>query len=247
MQDTQAIVLAAGKGTRMGGDTPKVLREIAGKPIIFWSLTLLKELGINKPVVVVGYKSELVKQRISEFGFDVIYAEQPDSTGTGDSVRIGLDKVEAKYSSVLVLFADDSALYKSSTIREFINQHISSHNKSTFLVIKSEVPLPIGGLLLDINNDILKVVTKDEMIDRGISENFVLCGAFVFNRNWLAENIIKIKPSLTSGEYPLPGLISVALENKEFIKAYQLKDSNEWNSVNTPEELQETENKKLTK
>jgi bifunctional N-acetylglucosamine-1-phosphate-uridyltransferase/glucosamine-1-phosphate-acetyltransferase GlmU-like protein len=93
-----AIVLAAGKGTRMGGDLPKVLFEAAGKPLVRWVLDALAAAGVSDRIVVVGYRGELVKQALADLP-GVSFALQTEQRGTGDAVAAAAELLRARLAA----------------------------------------------------------------------------------------------------------------------------------------------------
>ena len=87
-------------------------------------------------------------------------------------------------------------------------------------------------------------MTKQEMLDASISRHEVVCATFIFDIRWLFENIKLVKKNPLSGEYPLPSLIKIAADKKSYLKTSKLPNHNEWQSINTEEELKEAEVKK---
>jgi len=245
MENICAIVLAAGKGTRMGKGAPKMLRKLLGKPLIFWTLDLIENLGLlKKTIVVIGYKAVLVERTIKKMGFNPIFVRQDEQLGTAHSLQTGLVKVPKNTEHVLVLFSDDAVLYKTETIREFINDHITHGNNATLLTHKTEGKLDIGGLKRDKRNEIVGVLTRQQLLENRDRKSEVLCGGFCFKKDWIEKMLPQIKPSSVSGEYPLPGIISVAISNKQLVNSFNLENKDEWTSINSPVELSEAEDKK---
>ncbi len=237
MKNLCAVVLAAGRGTRMGGDLPKVLYDLAGKPIILWTLETLKDCGFGEILIVVGYKSELIQNVVTKAGFEVKFVKQKELLGTANSLELGLRSLSIEVCDVVVLFGDDSAFYKRDTIRDFVKFHDTRKNIGTFLVSYLSKPNPIGGLEIDNRGKVSGVLTKSEIEGRGLRSYAVLCGMFCFDKEWIQGNISKVEKSTLSGEYPLPAIYKVALNSGQSIDTFVLKDSNEWMSINTVEEL----------
>lgn len=243
MKDTGVIILAGGRGTRMDSGIPKVLQMVADKPIIFWTLDLINSLKIKNVVVVTCHLEDVLKKTIDEAGYSVKYQSQVEPLGTAHAVKIGL-KGLGSCKNVLVLFGDDSALFKSDSIRGLLETHIDSNSVMTATVLKRTQPTSVGALQLDEKNNVIDVVSKSEMEEMGITTNFILCGAIVFDYKWLANNITKVKKGKFKGEYPLPALFGILAKTNKYAKLYELKSELEWNSVNTPEELSDTDIKK---
>ena len=237
MENVCAVILAAGKGTRMNSQVPKSLLKISKKPLIFWTLEKINKAGIKEQVVVVGFKSEEVKKEIFKAGFDVKFAKQKVLNGTARSLQTALTKIDDSTKTVLVLFSDDSAFYKPETLIEFLKYHIKKHNNVTFLVSNLKKISDIGGLDLDNKGHVIGVLTRSQLIQKGVKQYPVLCGAFCFNLEWLKNNIKKIKMNDYSKEYPLPQIYKIAISEGSFVDTFPLKDSQEWMSVNTIEEF----------
>ena len=227
----------------MGGTTPKVLLKIKGKPIIFWAIESLLKIGIDDIYVVVNFGAEKIKKSVGGEYPEVKFVHHTGVLGTGGSTRAAVDKIELK-NTVLVLFGDDSALYKSATLKRFVMAHEKAQNTATFMTISFDKPSAIGGLLIDEDGRVLGVMTKSELEESRCGRHQVACGAFCFDRKWLKENIGLVKKSDSSGEVPLPGLIYVGAEKGEFARTFEISDSNEWGSVNTKDELKEVRRKK---
>ncbi len=243
MGQFSAIILAGGKGVRMNGNIPKVLQELQGKPLIFWTLEMLEEVGLKEKIVVTGFKSEAIVKNISKEGFKVKFVKQKKPLGTADAVKIGLGEISNSIN-VLVLYGDDSALYKTETFRGMLDFHIEHGGPITLLTLPVGLPQKVGGVEKDDDGNIIDVLSVSEMKDMGIAENEVLCGAFCFQSKWLRSNIKKIKKGKLKGEYPLPVLIKMAGDQKSYAKSFMISDPDEWSSVNTLQELNEADKKK---
>lgn len=245
MKNVVALVLAAGRGTRMNGELPKVLYPMAQKPLIYWPLTLLEKIGIKKVYVITGYKSDEVKKAIKDMGFKVSYIYQEKLLGTANSVKVSLPLLPKSTKNILILFGDDSALYKPKTIRNFIEYHLRKKNKATLLTLERKAVSDIGGLKADSEGRIVGVLTQSEILKSKVKKHQILCGAFLFNKKWIEENLPDIKPSEFSGEYPLPGIIKLAAQKNEPVDGFKLTDITQWYSVNSKAELKEAEKLKM--
>lgn len=246
MKDIFTIILAAGKGNRMPGREPKVLREIAGQPIIVWGLDLLKEVGISNILLVSGYGSKKVASVVNNYGYDVKFYVLDKLLGTAYSAKKALTQVPPDVKDIMVMFGDDMALYRKNTIKKMLKYYYSRGKPATLLTSILPLPTPIGGLEKDEKGNVVGVLTKGEMEKRGITEHEILCGAFCFDRKWIEEIVKQIPRNKFSGEYPLPGLIKIARSRSDIITTFSIEDPREWNSVNTEEELKEADEKKCS-
>lgn len=232
MRKIDVIILAAGKGTRMGNDSmPKILMKIGGNSILKMIVKTLLQSNIRTLNFVLGYKSENVIAELNLLGVNYNFTIQKELNGTAKSLEEGLKSFRLKGDNLLVLFGDDAGLYKPKTINNFIDSHISRSSKCTMLILNEKRSLDIGALKLNKNKEIVGVIPKSELKN---GNKYVLCGAFCFNKNWINKNINNIKPSERSGEYPLPQIIDVATSQNIAINSFELKNLNEWESINDP-------------
>lgn len=235
-EDVAAVVLAAGKGTRMKSATPKVLLEICGRPMISYTLEKLRKSGIGEIVVVVSYgKGEVIKR----IGGAVKFAYQKNSKGgTADAAAAGLKEVSSKVKTLVVINGDDSAFYNPETINNVIATHKKTNSVLTFVSLERDNPHGLGRVVRSKTGKLMGIVEEKDAteLQRKIKE--VNDGLYVFEKVWLEKNIGKVKLS-SQGEYYLVDLIKMAVDKKEKVSVYNLKDEDEWQRINTPRQLKE--------
>lgn len=236
MKEFASIVLAAGKGTRFAGGTPspkpKVLYEIGGRPMISYSLDLLKKLGLGEIIIVVGHQAEKVKE-LAGAGFK--FALQDKRLGTGHAAKVGLAQVSSKAETVMVLNGDDSAFYKEETLKKVVEKHFSEANTITFITLEPTDPTGLGRIIRE-NGQVVEIVEEKDATEQQKKIKEINDGVYVFGRSWLERNLPSIKKSPV-GEYYLVDLIRLAVSQGEKVEAFKLSDPSEWRGVNTPEEL----------
>lgn len=238
------VILAGGKGTRMKQSLPKVLLPLLEKPIIFWTLDLINKLKIKNIIIVTGYQASQVEKEIARGGYKAGFMRQVKPLGTANALKIALKRVDKKIKNVFVVYGDDSALYRPQTINDFLNFHIVNDNNFSIITYPFDDSFNIGGIKVDKNGRVKGIF---QVKDTSLVENNnlkILCGAMCFKKSWLQKNIGNIKKGERSGEYPLPYLIDLASQSNDYVYGFELKDVNEWNSINTQEELLEAEAKK---
>lgn len=216
----------------MQSNIAKVLYALAGKPMILYTLENLREANFDRIVLVVGYKGEDVRRTVSKF-FDgrVIFARQDEPLGTGDALKKGLTKLRGLTSAVLAINGDDSAFYKPSTLRNFLANHKKSEAVVSFVVVRHPSPGNLGVVKKDRDGNVLKI--EDYTGEPNPAE--VNAGAYLFDSQWLAENIDKI-PKNEKGEYYIIELVNIAIAQKEKVLTFRV-DPNEWLGINTQEDL----------
>ena len=234
MEKVGAIILAAGRGSRMKSkDTNKVALSVNDRPLILRSLDIIKSSGIKEIVVVVGFAKESVVRLLPG---NIKIAVQTELLGTGDAERIGLSKISPEIEYILSVYGDDSFLYTPEIFNEMVNIHKDTNAAMTLATVSLENPAGYGRIIRDDNGKIIKIVeelnaTEDE---RKIKE--VNTGCYLFTKKLLDSNIRHITKNELKGEYYLTDILEIFVNNKYPIASTTI-NSNNWRGVNTPEEL----------
>ncbi len=234
-----AIVLAAGKGTRINAkEINKVMYPLAGKPMLWYTINLLKKVGFSKIIIVVGFLKESI---INYFGRkDFIYAEQRKRLGTAHAVKTGLKKIPSGIKNVLVLHADDSAFYPVKVIRNMINQHLRKGNDLSFLTVEIKNP-NIARVIRDKKGKVLGIVEQQNLKPGQEKFKEINCGCYCFKIEFLKKFLPQIKKNSLTKEYYLPLLIDLGIQNKAKVRAFKMNKSDYWHGINTRGELQRAE------
>lgn len=236
LSNLEAIVLAGGKGVRMGSNLPKVLHRINGRPMIFYTLQKLQDLGIKNIIVVVGYKAAGVKKVISE-KFNVKFALQKKLLGTAHSLKSALPQITEETKTILVINGDDSAFYSLSTLKELINSHLKNGSLLTVLTLINPQITAVGRIIRDKKGQFLKTLEAKEYLESRYQTDEINCGVYLFEKDWLKTHINKVGPS-QKGEYYITDLLNIARKEGLLVNLVRLKNKSEWVGVNTPEELE---------
>lgn len=233
-----AIILAAGKGTRMKSkDVNKVALHLAQKPMILHTVELLESIGVKNIFVVVGFAKKSVMELLGE---RVSFVEQKKRLGTAHAVSVSLKKIPAGIKNVLILNGDDSAFYSKDIIAKLIDKHLKENDSFTFLTIEKENPFGLGRVVRNEKKKIIAIVEEKEATDKQKKINEVNPACYLAKAEFLKKYLPQIKKSKLSGEYYLTGLIGIGIENREKVDA--LAGGNLiWRGVNTRDELEEAE------
>ncbi len=238
-----AVILAAGSGTRLNkgkpSPKPKVLYELAGKPIIFYILETLRKIGLKEIIVVIGYKRKAVEET---FGNRFKYALQKEQLGTANALAAGLKKVSISTKKVLVLNGDDSAFYKPQTLKRVLEKDEKENGVLTFVTLRKEDPSGLGRIIRTKSGKLLGIVEEKEAKSTEKKIKEINDGCYIFNKKWLKLNLGKVKKSV-SGEYYLVDLINIAIKKGFKTNTFKLKDQSEWFGINTLSELKEADKK----
>lgn len=239
MKNVAAMVLCGGEGTRFNegkpSPIPKVLYEVGGKLLIFYSLESLGAVGVGEVVVVVGYKGDEIKKAL---GGRYKYALQEKPLGTGDATLSGLDKVSDQIEAVMVLYGGD--IYSEETLKGALSVHSKEKPAVTFVTQILDVPAGFGRIIRDDKGQIKAIVEEKVATDDQKKIKEVNDGCFVFDKKWLTENIKSLALSKAK-EYFLTDLVEIAMGRGEKISTYTIKKPTDWIGVDSPEDIKNAE------
>lgn len=236
MNQLKAVILAAGKGTRMKSDLPKVVHTVNGKPMVEYAIDAAKGAGADKVCLVVGYKSEVVKEMVTS---NVEYVLQEEQLGTGHAVKCAKDFI-GEQGEILVLFGD-TPLITGKTLGKLVEFHRTQQNKVTVLSAKVEEPTGYGRIIRSKDNSFLKSVEHKDASEEELLSKEVNSGMYVFDAKELSIALDALTTNNAQGEYYLPDTLTI-IKNKGFkVDAYVLEDAKEMTGVNDQEQLKEVE------
>ncbi|HZP95643.1 MAG TPA: bifunctional UDP-N-acetylglucosamine diphosphorylase/glucosamine-1-phosphate N-acetyltransferase GlmU [Candidatus Limnocylindria bacterium] len=226
-----AIVLAAGLGTRMRSQTPKVLHAAAGRPLLAHVLGTLDDLGA-RPVVVLSRESAPARSLLSD-GATVAMQDPP--RGTGDAVRVALDAVGDTSGEALVVYGD-TPLVTAGTLRALVAARRVRGAALALLSGAMGTENAYGRVVRDANGDVARVVEARLATDaeRALPESNL--GAYAFDLAWLRGAIARLRPNET-GEIFLTDLVAVAVSEGKHVAVHRTSDPDEGRGVNTRLEL----------
>ncbi|MGA2654983.1 MAG: bifunctional UDP-N-acetylglucosamine diphosphorylase/glucosamine-1-phosphate N-acetyltransferase GlmU [Gammaproteobacteria bacterium] len=231
MSDLSIIILAAGKGTRMHSNQPKVLHPLAGKP---WILHLVENVKLLNPerVFLVVSPDNRAALELALSGQDCSFIEQKDTLGTAHAVLQALPHVKSERTLVLL---GDVPLLKTDTLREFLAK--TPAGAVGMLTFEPENPTGLGRVMRNNKNEIICIKEEKDAspTEKAIREAAV--GGYVTESSLLNILLPKINNQNAAGEYYLPDLIPLAIAANHAITGYQLKDSMEGFGINTKYQL----------
>lgn len=233
---TSAIILAAGKGTRMKSDLPKVLHQVCGKPMVLHIIDKLKEVGIQDIIVVVGHKADMVKEVI---GNGVKYAIQTEQNGTGHAVMQAAPLLNKNGETLII--TGDTPLIEQGTISSLIEEHRENRNAGTVLITKFDNPTGYGRIIRDQIEQVVDIVEeKDADLDqKNIKE--VNTGIFCFDNKYLMEGLPLLTNHNSQNEYYLTDMVSILAKQGVRFGSYLLSDNEQVMGVNDREQLAQAE------
>ena len=231
------IVLAAGKGTRMQSDIPKVLHEVNNKSMIKHVLSQTDELNPEKLIVVIGYEAQQLKNHLS--GYNISFALQEEQHGTAHAVMQCANNLNKFKGSTLIL-SGDVPLITSKTLQSLYKMHIDQNAHASILSAKVENPYGYGRIVRN-NNNFNSIVEEKDANEMQKKINEINGGIYIFDNEILFKNINEIINNNNQSEYYLPDIMPILIKKNYNVLVHQISDENEIQGANTYEQLKELE------
>lgn len=236
---TGALVLAAGKGTRMKSDLPKVLLPVLDQPVLYYILDTLRNCMasskgcVGSMAVVVGHRGEAVQEYLSSDWPEAVPLWQHEQLGTGHAVQIakewwsGLDH--------LLVLPGDVPLLTGSSLSNLVAEHVASGADCTFISFSASNPSGYGRVVRG-HKEIAIVEEKDATeAQKALTE--VNSGIYIFKTSSLLPHIYRLDNENAQGEYYLPDIIAMMARSGEKVNAALAPDESEFSGINTPLQL----------
>ena len=234
-----AIVMAAGKGTRMKSDLPKVLCRANDRPLVTYVLESLKQAGVVSMVVVVGYKSDLVE---AELGGDpcIRFAYQTEQLGTGHAVMMCREQI-AQYDGPVVVVAGDSPMMQASSIKSLLDEFEQSKAACILGSLIHQDPTGLGRIVRDKEGQFVGIVEHKDATPLQLEIAEVNMSTYVFDCQKMLAALDSLTDDNTQKEYYITDLPGILLANNEEVRALPVLKPIEALSVNTVEHLADVE------
>ena len=238
-----AVVLAAGKGTRMGSDLPKVAHVAAGKPLVRWVVDALRAAGVDDCIVVVGHRAEVVEGCLKGVP-DVAFVLQREQRGTGDAVAAAAGAIRDRASDgrgrrPVVVVCGDSPMLRPESVRGLLDRFAATGAACLLGTAVTADPQGLGRIVRDGAGRFLRIVEQKDATpaEREIRE--VNMSTYVFAADDLLRSLSRLGNANASGEYYLTDCPGILLAEGRPVDAIACLDPSETLSVNTPEQLAE--------
>jgi len=231
-----AVLLAAGQGTRMKSDLPKVLHSLAGKPMLWHTLQAMKKVSTQKPVVIVGHNAEQVE---NYFGEDAIYVLQEPQLGTGHATMQAETVLKGETDYIIVTYAD-MPLLRDETFARLVETQIKNSGPISMLTAIAEEPRGFGRVLRKEDGTVAAIVEEYVAKPKQLAIKELNVGAYCFSANWLWDALHRIQLS-PKGEYYLTDTIELAVKDGLLVQALVHDDHVETIGINTRVHLAEAD------
>jgi bifunctional UDP-N-acetylglucosamine pyrophosphorylase / glucosamine-1-phosphate N-acetyltransferase len=228
-----AVVLAAGQGTRMRSQRPKVLHQLAGKSLIAHVLDLIHNAGAEHVVVVLGHQAEEVRRALPE-SVDIVVQEP--RLGTGHAVQVAAPRVRALGAKRVLVHLGDEVLVRPASLRRLVDSQISEQAPVALLTARVKDPHGYGRVIRLADGSVGRMVEQLDATpeERAIDE--IWSGTMLLHAAWLWANLGEL-PLSPKGEYYLPDLVNLARGQGRAIHATLTEDEEEVLGVNDRAQL----------
>ncbi len=234
MRETKAVILAAGKGTRMKSELPKVLHTVEGRPMVQHSIERARAAGIGDVIIVVGYRRDLVMEALE--GWDIQFAIQEEQRGTGHAVAQAREYLEGFDGNVVVLYGD-MPLLSEDTIRSLIQRRDRLDAAGVILTIVLDNPPDFGRIVRDRQGRVLRVVEAKDASPEELAIREVNVGAYCFDCQALLPALDQLRDDNQQGEYYLTDVVEILARDGHQVETVVTPNLEEALGINDPVHL----------
>lgn len=235
MPDWAAVVLAAGKGTRMKSKIPKVMHELAGKPMLQHVLDCIERIQIGRSLVILGHAREQIVEWLGDRAEVVLQMEQ---LGTGHAMMQAIPHLDGVEN--IIVLSGDQPLIRSETLEKLVRLHTEEGGAASILTARFDNPSGLGRIVKNGDRFVKIVEEKDATPEeRRIQE--INTGTYCFKVSKLKEALQKITPQNAQGEYYLTDVFNIFLSQGEIVTTYCTDDVHEALGINSRAQLAQAE------
>lgn len=224
----KALILAAGAGTRMKSNKPKVAHEMLGKPLVRWVVDAARQAGCDDVHVVIGHGREQVEPLLN----DCVISYQPEMLGTGHTIMCAADKFEG-YDGDIVVLCGDSPLITANTIEHLIAAHEATGAAATVLTMQPENPFGYGRIVRDESGNVCGIVEEKDCTEEQRAIGECNSGVFCFSAPALLSHLDKLDRNNAQGEYYLTDMLALLAADGLTVSSMVVADNDECLGVNS--------------
>jgi bifunctional UDP-N-acetylglucosamine pyrophosphorylase/glucosamine-1-phosphate N-acetyltransferase len=227
-----AIILAAGRGTRMGSDLAKVLHPLAGRPLVMHVLDTCLELKVTQKVVVVGHQREKVELMIAPWLPTCVLQDR--QLGTGHAVLV---TEKAVTGDLVLVLCGDCPMTPASLLADLIAKHVASGAACTGVAARMADPSGYGRMVTDAAGRLVKIVEHKDADEATRAIDLINSGIYVFDRRELFRCLHQVRPTNAQGEYYLTDVVGMLAREGKIVELVVTDDVASVLGVNTPADL----------
>ena len=231
------IIMAAGNGSRMNSELPKVLHTINNIPMIVHILKTIINIPHDKIYIIFGKHIEKIKNTLIIYNLITYcdFVEQKHPNGTGDALKCCINELNNNNSKKIIVLNGDNPLIQENTLNSFINKSFNCH--ANIMTYMNNNPYGCGRIVIQ-NNKFYKIVEEKECYDNEKKIKLVNGGIYIFDRTILLNYLPKINNNNSTKEYYITDIFELLIRDNKVVNTYKLNDNSyELLGANTQSEL----------
>ncbi|UCG33858.1 MAG: bifunctional N-acetylglucosamine-1-phosphate uridyltransferase/glucosamine-1-phosphate acetyltransferase, partial [Phycisphaerales bacterium] len=233
--DRAAIILAAGKSTRMMTDRPKVLHEVCGRPMLSYILDACRANGVGRILVVVGYQKErLIDHYVGQN--DLVWVEQGEQLGTGHAVQVCQDAL-ADFEGTVLVVAGDMPLVRPETMTRLLEAHESFGAAATIATTILDDPTGYGRIVRDAEGRLLAIVEHRDCTAEQLNIRECNPSYYAFDKASLFDALARTDNENAKGEYYITDAVRILNESGRQVQALEAINADEATGINSRQDL----------
>ena len=238
MKKISTAIMAAGKGTRMQSDLPKVLHKLNDRPMVHYVIDLAEKINSDKIVLIIGYKSELLKNECSKRNVEFVL--QAPQLGTGHAIQM-TEAAFVGYDGDLLVLSGDVPLLTEKSVLALIKVHQNNNSTATLLTADLDDPFGYGRVIRDVDGSVESIVEHKDANESQLKIKEINVGIYLFDSKSLFKALKSVKNENPQGEYYLPDVVPMFIENGLSVRAVKSESFDETRGINTIDQLKKAE------
>lgn len=236
MSEACAVVLAAGKGTRMKSDLPKVLCRVLDRPMIHFVLDALRNAGIKRQIIVVGHQADSVRAELASRKDPLEFVLQDQQLGTGHAVQMCRESLLTQQGPTIVV-AGDSPLIQPSSLKKLLDHFERTQPALLLGTLKKDDPTGLGRIVRDPSGAFTGIVEHKDASPEQLAIREVNMSTYLFNTPDLLWSLDKLSNHNSQSEYYLTDCASLLHQAGRPVEALPVLQECESLSINNVDEL----------
>jgi bifunctional UDP-N-acetylglucosamine pyrophosphorylase/glucosamine-1-phosphate N-acetyltransferase len=232
--------MAAGKGTRMNSELPKVLLDVNGKPMVQWVVEACLAAGCERVIVVVGFMGDLVKRALAD-NPACLFVEQTEQLGTGHAVMMAHALFDPDQNRDVFVLGGDGPLIRSQTLDQLLTVHREGQFPATLATAVIDDPNGYGRVIRDSDGTFKAIVEQKDATPQQLAVCEVNPSYYCFRSDVLFAKLLQIKPNNQQGEYYLTDVPGILKSEGQAVGVVDAVPKDDVLSINTPEQLAEVD------
>ena len=235
-----AIILAAGKGTRMKSDLPKVLHPVADRAMVHWVIDACEQVGVRRVVVVIGHRGDLVREELADRD-SVAFVEQSEQLGTGHAVMMAEPVFSEPANTDVLVLCGDGPLIRPETLEQLIRRHRTGDATATLATAVLEDSTGYGRIVRDKDNRFDRIVEQKDATAEEIAIREVNPSYYCFDAKALFESLPKLSNENANGEYYITDLFGAYRQAGKTVEVIDAVPAEDVLSINNTAQLAEVD------